>query len=59
MGGGVESPVVNEGEEEKRSLVKLERPVVLEHVEDTIDERRFGRVEPLQGLNGDWSRHVS
>jgi len=56
--GSVEPPVANEGEEEEGSLAKLEWLVVLEYVADTTDKRRLGRVEPLQGLDGDRSRGV-
>jgi len=56
--GGVEPSVPDEGEEEERGLAKLERLVVLEHVADPADERRLGRVEPLQGLDGDGSGGV-
>ena len=46
------------GGEDEHGLTKLEGFVVLEHVADAADERRFGRVEPLQGLDGDGSRRV-
>jgi len=47
MGGG-----------DEYGLAKLEGFVVLEHVADAVDERRFGRVEPLQGLDGGGSRCI-
>jgi len=56
--GSVEPSVPDEGEEEERGLVQLEQLVVLEHVADTMDERGLGWVEPLPGLDGDWSRCV-
>jgi len=56
--GGVEPSVPDEGEEEERGLAKLERLVVLEHIADPADERRFGRIKPLQGLDGDGSGRV-
>jgi len=56
--GRVEPSVTDEGEEEDGGLAKLERLVVLENVADTADERRLGRVEPLQGLDGDGSGGV-
>ena len=56
--GGVEPSVPDEEEKEERGLAQLERLIVLEHVADTADERRLGRVEPLQSLDGDRSGGV-
>ena len=55
----VEPPVADERKEEEGRLTKLERLVILEDVADTADERRFCRVEALEGFDGDGTRGVS
>jgi len=48
----VEPSVGDEREEEESGLAKLEWLVVLEHVTDTANERRLGRIEELESLDG-------
>ena len=54
----VEPSVADERKEEEDSLAKLEWLVVLIYVTDTTDERRYGRIEAFESLNGDWTRGI-
>jgi len=45
-------PSVSDERKEESSLAKLERLVVLERVTDTANERRPGRIEGLESLDG-------
>ena len=55
----VEPAVTDEREEEERGLTKFERPVALERVADTRDERWLCRVEALECIDGNGSGGIS
>lgn len=42
--------------EKEGGPAKLDRLIFLKNIADTADERRFGRIEALEGLNGDGTR---